>query len=455
MRPRSTPASTVARPVGRSSPALGRSRPTCGSRLPRKEQQQGTQHQGRAQRLDRGPRLPVGRGEPDRVEHAADHGSHPPEPPREQGDEHRVGGAQRHEGDPGDGVAGGVRGEPSQQGERRQRQHDPWRVRAARSRRTGPARRPAPPPRCSSTPSSYTPRPSRPPPRSTGSSRARKARTASATYGATRVGRPPRGRSPAGRQESSAASWRRGYARMLCPGCRARTLCQAAVPPVSDPAPPPGTTRAPADRAHPGRFRRTPARALLDWRLLRRGSPVARPRIATLTMNPALDLSTAADRVLPEHKLRCEDPRYHPGGGGINVARAVVRLGGDAVAVYPAGGPPGDLIDLLMEQEQVPATSWASRARPARASPCGSSPPARTSGSSCPVRRCPPQPRRSAWLPWPRSTPTRSSSWSAAACHRAPRPTCWSRSRPGAAAAAPASSSTCPAHHCDACAGQR
>ena len=71
-------------------------------------------------------------------------------------------------------------------------------------------------------------------------------------------------------------------------------------------------------------------------------------------MNPALDLSTAADRVRPEHKLRCEEPRYHPGGGGINVARAVVRLGGDAVAVYPAGGAPGDLIDLLMEQEQVP-----------------------------------------------------------------------------------------------------
>jgi 6-phosphofructokinase 2 len=48
-------------------------------------------------------------------------------------------------------------------------------------------------------------------------------------------------------------------------------------------------------------------------------------RIVTLTMNPALDIATATDRVVPEHKLRCEAPRYDP-GGGINVARGA-RLG--------------------------------------------------------------------------------------------------------------------------------
>jgi len=63
--------------------------------------------------------------------------------------------------------------------------------------------------------------------------------------------------------------------------------------------------------------------------------------IVTLTMNPALDIATSTERVEPAHKLRCAEPRYDPGGGGINVARAVHALGGDAVAVFPIGGPAG------------------------------------------------------------------------------------------------------------------
>ena len=78
--------------------------------------------------------------------------------------------------------------------------------------------------------------------------------------------------------------------------------------------------------------------------------------ICTLTLNPALDLSTATERVLPGHKLRCESPRYDPGGGGINVARAVVKLGGHAIAVYPSGGPNGIVIDRLLTEEHVPQT---------------------------------------------------------------------------------------------------
>src|SRR6516165_7920923 len=60
--------------------------------------------------------------------------------------------------------------------------------------------------------------------------------------------------------------------------------------------------------------------------------------IVTLTMNPALDIATSTDRVIPTHKLRCSPPRYDPGGGGINVARAVHALGGNAVAIFPIGG---------------------------------------------------------------------------------------------------------------------
>ncbi len=70
--------------------------------------------------------------------------------------------------------------------------------------------------------------------------------------------------------------------------------------------------------------------------------------IATLTFNPALDLSTATERVEHTHKLRCAQPRFDPGGGGINVARVVKVLGGEAVAVYPTGGPHGEMLHALL-----------------------------------------------------------------------------------------------------------
>jgi 6-phosphofructokinase 2 len=75
--------------------------------------------------------------------------------------------------------------------------------------------------------------------------------------------------------------------------------------------------------------------------------------IVTLTMNPALDIATSTHRVEPTHKLRCTAPRYDAGGGGINVARAVHALGGEAVAVFPEGGAAGEMIRHLLDQEDV------------------------------------------------------------------------------------------------------
>jgi len=85
--------------------------------------------------------------------------------------------------------------------------------------------------------------------------------------------------------------------------------------------------------------------------------------IVTLTVNPCIDESTEVDHVVPERKLRCGRPRYEPGGGGINVARAVRRLGGDALAIYPAGGPAGELLSSLLDGEDVahrplPIAGW-------------------------------------------------------------------------------------------------
>lgn len=78
-------------------------------------------------------------------------------------------------------------------------------------------------------------------------------------------------------------------------------------------------------------------------------------RILTLTMNPALDAFTSVDRVEPAHKLRCDAAQYHPGGGGINVARMLHRLGTDVLALFPVGGLTGQRLCRLLEQERVPA----------------------------------------------------------------------------------------------------
>ena len=78
------------------------------------------------------------------------------------------------------------------------------------------------------------------------------------------------------------------------------------------------------------------------------------PEILTVTLNPALDVSTSIDRIKPTHKMRCQPAQTHAGGGGINVARVVRRLGGDCVALFPAGGARGELLHQLLRADQVP-----------------------------------------------------------------------------------------------------
>ncbi|PKO40928.1 MAG: phosphofructokinase [Betaproteobacteria bacterium HGW-Betaproteobacteria-3] len=78
------------------------------------------------------------------------------------------------------------------------------------------------------------------------------------------------------------------------------------------------------------------------------------PDILTLTMNPALDVWTSTERVTGTHKLRCSAAQWHPGGGGINVARVLRRLGSDCLALYLAGGMTGQRLTQLLEAEQVP-----------------------------------------------------------------------------------------------------
>ena len=76
-------------------------------------------------------------------------------------------------------------------------------------------------------------------------------------------------------------------------------------------------------------------------------------KVVTLTMNPALDVGTRIHSVAPEIKLRCHAPRFHPGGGGINVSRAIRFLGGESSAVYAAGGHNGTMLTQLLNDEAI------------------------------------------------------------------------------------------------------
>lgn len=75
--------------------------------------------------------------------------------------------------------------------------------------------------------------------------------------------------------------------------------------------------------------------------------------IITLTMHPCIDKSTTIDKMLPEKKLRCTQVIDEPGGGGINVAKALRKLGADPLAIFPAGGHNGNMLRQLVEAEKV------------------------------------------------------------------------------------------------------
>jgi 6-phosphofructokinase 2 len=77
------------------------------------------------------------------------------------------------------------------------------------------------------------------------------------------------------------------------------------------------------------------------------------PAILTLTMNPALDVFLETPRLKPNGKLRCAKPIYLPGGGGINVSRAIHRLGGNSIALFPAGGAVGNRLIELLAREAI------------------------------------------------------------------------------------------------------
>lgn len=75
--------------------------------------------------------------------------------------------------------------------------------------------------------------------------------------------------------------------------------------------------------------------------------------IVTVTLNPALDLSSEVAALIPDTKLRCTAPLLDPGGGGLNVSRAIAALGGESLALVALGGLTGERLAGLIRDEGV------------------------------------------------------------------------------------------------------
>lgn len=76
-------------------------------------------------------------------------------------------------------------------------------------------------------------------------------------------------------------------------------------------------------------------------------------QIVTFTLNPTIDKNSSVDHVKAEDKLYCDQPSFEPGGGGINVSRAIKKLGGDSLLLYTAGGFTGKKLDKLLAAENL------------------------------------------------------------------------------------------------------
>lgn len=75
--------------------------------------------------------------------------------------------------------------------------------------------------------------------------------------------------------------------------------------------------------------------------------------ILTVTLNPCIDKSSSTEIFKPEAKLRCAEIINEPGGGGINVSKALKRLQQESTALLPAGGNNGKMLCQLLKEEAI------------------------------------------------------------------------------------------------------
>lgn len=80
--------------------------------------------------------------------------------------------------------------------------------------------------------------------------------------------------------------------------------------------------------------------------------------ILTVTLNPALDVTTHIDVLEPRRKLRCSAPALHAGGGGVNVSRAIHELGGESRAFIALGGHAGQQFQSILRRVGIASEIW-------------------------------------------------------------------------------------------------
>lgn len=80
-------------------------------------------------------------------------------------------------------------------------------------------------------------------------------------------------------------------------------------------------------------------------------------KIITLTLNPCIDKTIWIDRLMPEKKLRASNTEDEPGGGGINVSRAIHYLEQNSKAIFCSGGCNGAYFQQLLTNESIDFTN--------------------------------------------------------------------------------------------------
>lgn len=75
--------------------------------------------------------------------------------------------------------------------------------------------------------------------------------------------------------------------------------------------------------------------------------------VVTVTIDPSLDTTVRVCKVEPNVKLRAKQARHDPGGGGINVARAMKSFDTESTALWTKGGSIGDYVATLLDEQKV------------------------------------------------------------------------------------------------------